>query len=38
MVSVDLDSTVWLEGFLRTLPLPLLVISHDREFLDQVGG
>lgn len=27
---------IWLEGFLRKLTIPLVIVSHDREFLDQV--
>jgi ATP-binding cassette subfamily F protein 3 len=33
---LDLDAVVWLEDWLRLYPGTLLVISHDREFLDQV--
>jgi ATP-binding cassette subfamily F protein 3 len=33
---LDLDAIVWLEGWLREYPGTLLVISHDREFLDRV--
>ncbi len=35
---LDLDAVLWLEGWLRTYPGTLLVISHDREFLDAVVG
>ncbi len=31
---LDLDAVVWLEAWLRSYPGTLLVISHDREFLD----
>ncbi|MGH8154800.1 MAG: ABC-F family ATP-binding cassette domain-containing protein, partial [Rhodanobacteraceae bacterium] len=31
---LDLDAVVWLEQWLRRYPRTLLVISHDREFLD----
>jgi ATP-binding cassette, subfamily F, member 3 len=31
---LDLDAIVWLERWLATYPGTLLVISHDREFLD----
>jgi ATP-binding cassette subfamily F protein 3 len=31
---LDLDAIVWLENWLRTYPGTLLLISHDREFLD----
>eukprot|EP00981_Chlorochromonas_danica_P009063 scaffold2470_cov158-Ochromonas_danica.AAC.3 len=33
---MDLDSVIWLEGFLRKQSLPMVIVSHDREFLDQV--
>jgi ATP-binding cassette subfamily F protein 3 len=33
---LDLDAIIWLEGWLREYPGTLLVISHDREFLDRV--
>ncbi len=33
---LDLDALVWLEGWLQRHPATLLVISHDREFLDAV--
>ena len=33
---LDLDSVVWLEAWLRRQPATVLVISHDREFLDRV--
>jgi ATP-binding cassette subfamily F protein 3 len=33
---LDLDALVWLEAWLQRLPGTLLVISHDREFLDAV--
>lgn len=36
MIIVDLDSVIWLEGFLRQQTLPMIIVSHDREFLDQV--
>jgi len=32
---LDLDSIVWLEAWLRRQPASVLVISHDREFLDR---
>ena len=31
---LDLDAVLWLEEWLRSYPGTLLVISHDREFLD----
>lgn len=33
---LDLDAIVWLEGWLRDYPGTLLLISHDREFLDRI--
>jgi ATP-binding cassette subfamily F protein 3 len=33
---LDLDTVVWLQGWLVEYPGTLLVISHDREFLDAV--
>ncbi len=35
---LDLDAVIWLEGWLRAYPGTLLLISHDREFLDSVAG
>ncbi|WP_395699328.1 ABC-F family ATP-binding cassette domain-containing protein [Aquabacterium sp.] len=35
---LDLDALVWLEGWLKRYPGLLLIISHDREFLDAVTG
>ena len=35
---LDLDATLWLEQWLRNYPGTLLLISHDRDFLDQVVG
>ena len=34
---LDLDAVIWLEGWLKKYPGTLLVISHDREFLDAVA-
>ncbi|QKT02493.1 ATP-binding cassette domain-containing protein [Ectothiorhodospiraceae bacterium 2226] len=33
---LDLDAVVWLEGWLRAYPGTLMLISHDRDFLDNV--
>jgi len=33
---LDLDAIVWLENWLREFPGTLLLISHDREFLDRI--
>lgn len=35
---LDLDTVIWLEGWLRSYPGTLLLISHDRDFLDSVAG
>jgi ATP-binding cassette subfamily F protein 3 len=35
---LDLDALVWLEGWLKRYSGLLLIISHDREFLDAVTG
>jgi ATPase subunit of ABC transporter with duplicated ATPase domains len=33
---LDLDAIEWLEGYVRNLEIPTVIVSHDREFLDQV--
>src|SRR3954471_3661953 len=33
---LDLESLIWLEGFLKGYPGALLMTSHDREFLNRV--
>ena len=33
---LDLDAVIWLEGWLKDYPGTLLLISHDRDFLDAV--
>ena len=35
---LDLDAVLWLENWLKTSPATLLLISHDRDFLDAVVG
>ena len=35
---LDLDAVLWLEDWLRAYPGTLLLISHDRDFLDTVVG
>ena len=35
---LDLDAVIWLEGWLRAYRGTLLMISHDRDFLDAVVG
>ncbi len=35
---LDIEATEWLEGFLREYPGAVLIVSHDRYFLDQVVG
>lgn len=34
---LDLECTEWLEGHLKNLPCAMLIISHDRYFLNQVA-
>ena len=33
---LDLDTIAWLEGYLLGLGLPMVVVSHDRQFLDRL--
>ena len=33
---LDLDATMWLESWLQKYPGTLFLVSHDRDFLDQV--
>jgi len=33
---LDIDSVIWLEGFLAKQNIPMVIVSHDREFLDKV--
>lgn len=35
---LDLDATLWLEGWLRNYPGTLILISHDRTFIDAVAS
>jgi ATP-binding cassette subfamily F protein uup len=35
---LDLDSTVWLQDFLQTYKGAVIVVTHDRYFLDQVAN
>jgi ATP-binding cassette subfamily F protein 3 len=35
---LDLEAVLWLEGWLRQYPGTLILISHDRDFLDAVCG
>ncbi|MEM8613566.1 MAG: ABC-F family ATP-binding cassette domain-containing protein [Cyanobacteria bacterium P01_H01_bin.105] len=33
---LDLETIEWLEGYLKSLTTPMVIISHDREFLDRL--
>ncbi len=33
---LDIDSIIWLEGYLKNYPGAIVLVSHDRTFLDQV--
>lgn len=33
---LDLDTIEWLEGYLNKQDVPMVIISHDRAFLDQL--
>jgi len=35
---LDLDAVLWLEEWLRGLPGAVILVTHDREFLDVVAG
>ncbi|MDR1314239.1 MAG: ATP-binding cassette domain-containing protein [Deltaproteobacteria bacterium] len=35
---LDLDSLIWLEGYLKATPSALLLVSHDRVFLNNVSN
>ena len=34
---MDIDSVIWLESFLKQQEATVIVISHDREFLDRIA-
>jgi ATP-binding cassette subfamily F protein 3 len=34
---LDLDAVIWLESWLKSYPGTLLLISHDRDFLDSIA-
>ena len=33
---LDIESIIWLEGFLRNFPGVVVIVSHDKMFLDNV--
>jgi ATP-binding cassette, subfamily F, member 3 len=33
---LDLETIEWLEGYLKKLTTPMIIVSHDREFLDRL--
>merc|ERR1711879_609140 len=33
---LDIETIEWLEGYLKQQEVPMVVVSHDREFLDNV--
>lgn len=33
---LDLDAVIWLEKWLKSYPGTLILISHDRDFLDPI--
>lgn len=35
---LDMKAIIWLENYLQTWPTTLLVVSHDREFLNTVSN
>ncbi len=35
---LDLEAALWLEGFLKVYPRTLLIVSHDRDFLNEAVG
>uniref|UniRef100_A0A383WHR1 ABC transporter domain-containing protein n=1 Tax=Tetradesmus obliquus TaxID=3088 RepID=A0A383WHR1_TETOB len=34
---LDLDAIEWLEGYLKQQDVPMVIVSHDREFLDNLA-
>ena len=34
---LDLETTTWLEGYLKSLPETVILITHDRDFLERVA-
>lgn len=34
---LDLETTSWLEGYLRSIPETVILITHDRDFLERVA-
>lgn len=33
---IDVETIEWLEGYLKGIEAPMVIVSHDREFLDQL--
>jgi ATP-binding cassette subfamily F protein 3 len=33
---LDLETIEWLENYLKSLTIPMVIVSHDREFLDRL--
>jgi ATPase subunit of ABC transporter with duplicated ATPase domains len=33
---LDVETIQWLEGYLKSVDVPMVIVSHDREFLDQL--
>lgn len=33
---IDLETVEWLENYLKSLTIPMVIVSHDREFLDRL--